>query len=197
METDKGKEGQAPGWRYPAIFIGLVIVNTLLAAFGEIYNPVAPGVSGFYIAVAFMIAFGLWFGGWGVVAAYLGCILGSGLAMGIPPSVNLYWSLADLWQVLIPLAAFRAFRADTGLRSRRDLGIFLAFGWFLNNLAGAAWGSVTLATGGVVPWEEVPGLLWSWFLGNLVVTILIAPALLYFLTPRLRDAGLLVKGTWS
>jgi len=55
-----------------AIFIGLVIVNTLLAAFGEISTKVAPGVSAFYIAVAFMIAFALWFGGWGVLAAYIG-----------------------------------------------------------------------------------------------------------------------------
>jgi hypothetical protein len=180
-----------------AIFIGLVIATTLLAAFGEITTGVAPGVSSFYIAVTFMIAFALWFGGWGVLAAYLGCILGAGVVGGVPPVVNLTWSLADVWQVLIPLAAFRSFRADIALPAWRDFGIFLAFGWFLNNLAGAAWGAATFALGGVIPWSAAAGVFWSWFLGNLAVTILITPLLLVLLTPRLRSAGLLVRGTWA
>jgi hypothetical protein len=180
-----------------AIFIGLVIVNTLLAAFGEISSPVAPGVSSFYIAVAFMIAFALWFGGWGILAAYLGCILGAGVVGGVPPVVNLYWSLADVWQVLIPLAAFRALRADIALPTWRDFGVFLAFGWFLNNLAGAAWGAASFALGGVIPWSGAAGLFWSWFIGNLVVTILITPLILVLFTSRLKGAGLLVKGTWA
>jgi hypothetical protein len=180
-----------------AIFIGLVIVNTLLAAFGEIITGVAPGVSSFYIAVAFMIAFALWFGGWGVLAASTGGVIGAGAVGGVPPVVNLSWSLADVWQVLIPLAAFRAFHADIGLRTRRDFGVFLAFGWFLNNLAGAAWGAASFALGGVVPWTGAAGVFWSWFLGNLAVTILITPLLLVLLTPRLGKAGILVKGTWA
>jgi hypothetical protein len=190
MDTNVRKE-------HIAIFIGLVIVNTLLAAFGEITTTVAPGVSAFYIAVAFMIAFALWFGGWGVLAAYLGCFIGAGLTGGVPPAVNLYWSLADVWQVLIPLAAFRALHADIGLSNARDFGIFLAFGWFLNNLAGAAWGAGTLAMGGVIPWAGVQATFTSWFMGNLLVTILITPPLLVLLTPGLRRAGLLVKGTWA
>jgi hypothetical protein len=180
-----------------AIFVGLVIVNTLLAAFGEISTEVAPGVSAFYIAVAFMIAFALWFGGWGVLAAYIGCILGAGVTGGVPAVVNLSWSLADVWQVLIPLAAFRAFGADVGLGTRRDLVVFMVFGWFLNNLVGAAWGAATLALGGVIPWAGVEATFTSWFIGNLVVTILITPALLILVTPRLREAGLVVKGIWA
>lgn len=49
-----------------------------------------------YTAAAFMIAFALWFGGWGVLAAYIGCFIGTGMLMGLPVEVNLYWSLADL-----------------------------------------------------------------------------------------------------
>jgi hypothetical protein len=180
-----------------ALFAVLVVVNALLAAFGEITTGVAPGISSFYIAVAFMIAFALWFGGWGVLAAYLGCVIGAGVTGGVPAGVNLVWSLADVWQVLIPFVAFRVFRADIALPTWRDFGIFLAFGWFLNNLAGAAWGVASFAIGGVIPWSAAAGLFRSWFIGNLIVTILITPPLLVFLTPRLREAGLLVKGTWS
>ncbi|RJS78776.1 hypothetical protein CW713_09050 [Methanophagales archaeon] len=59
---------------------------------------------------------------------------------GVPLNINLYWSLANLWQVLIPLIAFKRFDADIGLRTRRDFLIFLIFGWLLNNLVGASWG---------------------------------------------------------
>jgi hypothetical protein len=184
-------------WEHIIIFLGLVIADTLLAAFGEVSTPVAPGVSSFYIAVGFMIPLALWFGGWGVLAAYLGCVLGAGVVGGVPPAVNLYWSLADVWQVLIPLAAFRAFHADIALGTKRDLGVFLVFGWFLNNLAGAAWGAASFALGGVIPWSGAAAVFWSWFLGNLVVTILFAPILLIILTPVLRERGLLVKGAWA
>jgi len=44
-----------------------------LAAFGVITYPIALVVSGLYFSVAFIIAFALWFGGWGVIAAYVGC----------------------------------------------------------------------------------------------------------------------------
>ena len=75
-----------------------------------------------------MIAFTLWFGVWGAVAAYVGCVIGAGIPAGLPLSVNLYWSLADLWQVLIPLIAFALLKADVGLRTKRDFAVFLTFG---------------------------------------------------------------------
>jgi tetratricopeptide (TPR) repeat protein len=52
----------------------LIIINTLLARFAVIALPSAgiPGVSVLYIGVAFMIVFGLWFGGYGAIAAYRG-----------------------------------------------------------------------------------------------------------------------------
>ncbi|HMA05989.1 MAG TPA: hypothetical protein VKO45_08705 [Methanomicrobiales archaeon] len=195
MEAVRGETGQAG--RRLAVFVAIVIANTLLSAFAVVGAGIAPGIASFYLAVGFMIAFALWFGGWGVLAAYLGCILGAGLVAGVPGWLNPVWSLADLWQVLIPLAAFRAFHADVGLSTRRDFGIFLAFGWFANNLAGAAWGSVTLALGGVIPWGGVEAAFVSWLAGNLFMTMIITTLLLVFVTPRVREAGILVTGTWA
>lgn len=48
-----------------------------MTAFGEIHYSKEAGGVGLYFAVAFMIAFALWFGGWGVIAAYVGCFIGS------------------------------------------------------------------------------------------------------------------------
>ena len=193
---EEGKERSLS--TYLVILAGITIVNALLARFGLIARPIGPGSSGLYFAVAFMIAFALWFGGWGVLAAYLGGIIGAGWVGGIPLGVNLYWSLADVWQVLIPLAAFKAFDADVGLRTRRDFLIFLCFGWLLNNAVGAGWGATMLAVGGLVSsWNDVPGIFSGWLIGNLIVTILITPLLLRFLTPHIRNAGVYVKGYWA
>jgi len=177
------------------ILIILIVINSLVARFGVIAYKVGPGVSALYLSVAFMIAFTLWFGAWGMIAAYLGCAIGAGLGY-VPLGVNLYWSLADLWQVLIPILAFKTLHADIGLRTKRDFFIFIVFGWILNNLIGAAWGTSSLAIGGITTWEKVPGMFMGWFVGNLIVTIAITPILLRYITPNFKKAGILVKKYW-
>jgi len=182
-------------YKYIIIFVIASVINALLARFADVNFPSAPVVSNLYFAVAFMIAFTLWFGAWGAIAAYLGCIIGSGLSF-VPFSVNLYWSLADLWQVLIPLVAFKGFHADIGLKTKRDFFIYLIFGWLLNCLAGAIWGSTMLAVGGVYGWSEVAKTFISWFVGDLIVVIVITTLLLRYVTGYIIKSGLYVNNYW-
>lgn len=132
-----------------------------------------------------------------MIAAYVGCLIGADLLGGMPLDLNLYWSLADVWQVLRPLAAFKAFDADVGLRTRRDFLVSLIFGWLLNNLVGAGLDASMLAIGGIASWNDVSGIFTGWLIGNLIVTIAITPVLLRDLTPRIQKAGLLVKQYWD
>ena len=111
--------------------------------------------------------------------------------------VNLYWSLADLWQVLIPLLACRYLRVDPALTSRRDLGIVLLFGVILNNLCGALWGSLSLALGGIIPWSGVGSAFYAWWLGNCIVCLVLLPLFLYIFTPVMRKHELFVKDYWN
>jgi len=182
---------------YLLVLIIISVINTFLAHFGELPYRVVPGGPGLYFAAAFMIVFTLWFGGWGVIAAYIGCYIGAGMFAGIPYKVNLYWSLADVWQVLIPLIAFKKLKADINLKTKRDFVIFLAFGLILNNIAGAVWGATTLAIGGVTSWNNVPPIFLDWFTGNLIVTILITPLLLRYATRYIQKVGLYVVKYWS
>jgi hypothetical protein len=168
------------------VFVLVTMLDLLLARFAVIAGP-SPGVATIYFAVAFMIASTLWFGASGAIAAYIGCFI-AGILSGIPANVSLYWSLADLWQVLIPLAAFRKLNADVSLRTKRDFLVFLVFCCVLNNLAGASWGSATLAIGHLIRWNEVIDTLVSWFASNLVVTVSISSLLLRSLTPHVRRA---------
>jgi len=180
-----------------ALFFLLVCSNVLVAKYVVFSFSIAPGVSLFYTVVALMIVTTLWFGMYGAVAAYAGCYIGAGILSGLPPDVSLYWSLADFWQVLIPLIAFRVLKADPSLRSTRDLGILVVFGIILNNVAGALWGSVTLAVPGIIQWAAVPSVFFGWLIGNLVVCIVLVPLALYFLTPMVRDHQLFIRHYWD
>ncbi|MCX6691728.1 MAG: hypothetical protein NTW33_06655 [Methanoregula sp.] len=101
-----------------------------------------------------MILFTLWFGGYGAVAAYVGTFIGAGVLSGMPPAVIWYWSLAGLWQVMIPLVALRMLNGDVRLGKRRDIIIFVIFGILVNNAFGALWGAVTLALGNEIAWAQ-------------------------------------------
>lgn len=180
--------------RYFGIFLGITAINTILAMAGILSFQVGPGISALYIAVAFEIAFALWFGMYGAIAAYCGAVISGFLTTGIPLPLDLVWSLSNLWQVLIPLLAFYLLKADISLKSSRDIGIFLAFGLILNNLAGAIWGTGILALAGSVAEGNVPSWLAAWFLGNGIVTLVITPILLRYGTPVLRRKGLLIPG---
>jgi hypothetical protein len=184
-----------PLYVYLIILVLASLLNTLLSRFAVLAWEIAPGVSALYFAVAFMIPLALWFGAWGAIAAYIGCVAGAGLT-GMTLTVNLYWSLADLWQVLIPLLAFKISHTDPGLNTRNGLLYFLVFGWLLNNLAGAVWGSTMLAVGGVIEWDGVLKAFAGWFGGNLIVTIILTPALLRYATPFVLKTGFYVDNYW-
>ncbi len=193
------KTAHKPTYSFLVLTIGLIIINTLLARFAVLALPVAgvPGVSGLYIAVAFMILFALWFGGYGAIAAYAGCFIGAGVLSGIPAQVNWYWSLAGLWQVLIPLVAVRMLNADLALSKRRDILIFVIFGVLVNNAFGALWGTVTLAVGNIIAWAEVTPAFVAWCIGNIIVTAVIVPIALRYGTPHVRKTRIFVRNYWD
>jgi hypothetical protein len=144
-----------------------------------------------------MILFTLWFGGYGAIAAYVGCFIGSGVLAGIPINVTWYWSLSGLWQVLIPLVAFRMLNVDLTLAKRRDMMIFVIFGLVINNAFGALWGTVTLAIGNLIAWAEVTPAFSAWFIGNIIVTALIVPLALRYGTPHIQRTKIFVRNYWD
>src|SRR5208337_303128 len=195
------KNLKRPTYSLLFLVIGLILINTLLAWFSlqvsHFISPSLPtGVAAIYIAAAFMLIFALWFGMYGAIAAYVGCFFGSGLLAGMPANVAIYFSLANLWQVLIPLAAFRIFDVSVGIESRRDLFHLVLFGVILNNIIGAAWGSAALAIGGIIAWSQVGSEFTSWLVGNALITIIIVPLVLHYCTSRVGKSKVFVKNYW-
>jgi len=198
------KKDREPTYSFEILTLVLIVVDTVLAALSISILPgkdasgaSIPGVSVIYVAVAFMILFTLWFGAYGAIAAYAGTLIGGGILHAIPPGVAVFWSLAGLLQVLIPLVAFRAFDVDPALGNRRDWTYLLLFGVLINNIVGAAWGSITLAIGGVIQNGDIAGVMSAWLLGNIIVTLIILPIALTRLTPRVERSKLFVRHYWD
>ena len=189
-----------PTYSFLILVIGLIFLDTFLAwislLFSKIISPGLPaGVAVIYIAAAFMLLFTLWFGLYGAIAAYFGCLFSS-LLWGMPPTVALYFSLADLWMVLIPLAAFRIFEVNVGMESTRDLFHLVLFGTILNNVVAAAWGAVSLAAGGQILWSNLMSAFVPWVIGNIIIILLIVPLALSRLTPRVEKSKVFVRNFW-
>ena len=195
------KTAHEPTYSFVILTLVLIVVNTLIAWLCRIALPAdVGGVSRLYVAVAFMILFTLWFGAYGAIAAYAGTLIGSGLLSSnpaIPPDVAIYWSIAGLLQVLIPLIALRTFEVDLSLENRRDWTLLLLFGVLINNVAGAAWGAYTLALGNVIQSSQIGSTFMLWLIGNIIVTIILVPLGLKFLTPKVRRSKLFVKYYWD
>jgi len=194
-----------PTYSFLILVIGLICLDTFLAWISILVSNVIAkmtglslptGVSVLYIAAAFMLIFTLWFGMYGAIAAYLGCFFGSGLLWGMPVSVALYFSLANLWMVLIPLVAFRIFEVNVGMESTRDLFHLVLFGTILNNVVGAAWGSVSLAAGGQIEWSGLMSAFVPWIIGNIIVILLIVPLVLGRYTQKVEKSKVYVKNYW-
>jgi hypothetical protein len=113
LETSGAESKSGVTWRQPVVCIIATIICTALAIWAVIEAPVepAPGVSGLYVAAAVFVPLALWFGVWGVLAGYLSCIV-MALYIGYTLEFALVWSLADLFEGLIPLLAFKALKVE-------------------------------------------------------------------------------------
>jgi hypothetical protein len=195
------KNVHEPTYSFVILTLVLIVVNTIIARLCVIALPGGVGgVSVLYVAVAFMILFTLWFGAYGAIAAYAGTLIGAGLLSSnpsIPAEVALYWSVAGLLQVLIPLIALRTLKVDLSLENRRDWTLLLLFGVLINNIVGAAWGAYTLALGNVIPSSQIGSTFTIWLIGNIIVTVLIVPLALRHITPKIQRSKLFVKYYWD
>ncbi|MFY9800035.1 MAG: hypothetical protein WAK10_02170 [Methanoregula sp.] len=191
-----------PMYSFVILTFVLILIDTLLAWLSVKLAPAgASGVSWIFIAVAFMILFTLWFGAYDAIAAYVGTLAGAGFFVSdqliLHPEVAIIWAIAGLLQVLIPLVAFRNFNVNLSLGNRRDWTFFLLFGVLINNIVGAAWGTLTLNFGNIMKTGDVAGIFSTWCIGNCIMTILIIPLSLRYLTPKIRKSKLFVKYYWE
>ncbi|HWQ66655.1 MAG TPA: hypothetical protein VN372_07275 [Methanospirillum sp.] len=193
MNSASGTEPVHPAVLF-ILFLFMVLGVAITARYAGIEFPWFAGVNAFFIAAVVMILSALWFGGWGVLAMYTGLVLSGYFLEGYQIGFILPFILADLWQAAIPLVAFRELSADPGLRSRRDIAIFLLFGVIGGPLAGAVWGVHWLASGGYIPAGMYHQAIGTWFFSNAIPILLFATPILWLGTEYVRRSELYIAG---
>jgi integral membrane sensor domain MASE1 len=192
------RQKQEPTYSFVILTLVLILINTALAWISvTFFRTGTSGVAYVYIAVAFMILFTLWFGLYGAIAAYVGALLGGVLttpSLLLRPEIAAVWAVAGLLQVVIPLVAVRKFEVDLTLPEKRDWTIIILFAVLINNLAGAVWGAFTLSLAGPVNFTTVFS---TWLVSNVIVTLVLVPLALRFLTERVSRSKLFVKQYWD
>lgn len=172
----------------------LTLITILLSVPGKVFN-LSQKNPAFFIAIAFMVAFGIWYGWKGILATYLGCffallIIATMMALpSIPYLWALVFSLADAIEVAIPALAFWYFKANPDIRRIKDLTIYLIFGLILNTLVGAFVGTMIVFSSGMNKTPDMVAYLASWAGGDMILIFLITSLLLSFGTPYLRAKG--------
>jgi hypothetical protein len=121
---------------------------------------------------------GIWFGAWGVLAAYIGNTV-SCLA-AFPLTLAAAQSVSTVFQALIPAWAFRRFKANPGLKTSRDSTIFMIWA---NVIAGFVSTLIGPTVWYLFKWVPTTDSLFyilmpGWFISNLIITPLIAIPLL-------------------
>jgi integral membrane sensor domain MASE1 len=180
-------------------------VYTILSWLGVIALPVGiVSVSSLFVAIGFGIPFAIWFGGWGLVIGYIGSFIGAGILAGTPVLLTIPFALVDCIQFGIPLLAYRTLAARFGLHplgkdvyTVKGFLFFLVFAVILPNGLGALYGLGVLYLGGLVPGDAFWLGVIAWWIGNMIVTIIIAPILLRVLTPVIERYGLATYGIIS
>ncbi|NOZ72301.1 MAG: hypothetical protein GXP38_10370 [Chloroflexi bacterium] len=174
----------------------LIGIGFVVGAFGSISFPLGFGVNFFWTGIAVQQVGAIWFGAWGILAGIIFPFFSNAIA-GTPFYVSLAYIPANLVQAFLPAWAFRHFKLDPRMRSKRDYVIL-----FLAMIASSAFGAlysplVVLKGFGLLTADSLPLFVWGWFGGNVVAGIVFNFILLKALSGVVIRTTAFVKEWWS
>jgi hypothetical protein len=185
-----------------ALFAIQMAVVILLSWLGAIATPVVgPGIGFLYWAYPFFVVFTLWWGIWGILGAWVGAFIGSGLLTGLPVLPALGFSIGDLIPALLIFLLYRGYLRKHGvdplgrdiLKSKKSAFWFAVWVMGITNIFGGLWGVWILVILGFVPANAYLLGAGLWILGDAIV-LLIAPFLSKYVTPVVERFGLINSG---
>ena len=97
---------------------------------------------------------------------------------GVPVLASVMAFAGHLCEALVGRHFFRRFQLEPSLESSRDVLRFTLFVALLPPMLSAVVGSFGMAMAGANPWEEIPGMWLSWWLGDATGIMVITPLLL-------------------
>lgn len=174
----------------------LIGIGFVVGAFGSISFPLGFGVNFFWTGIAVQQVGAIWFGGWGVLAGAIFPFFSNAIA-GTPFYVSLAYIPANAVQAFLPAWAFRYFKADPRLKSRRDYLILLA-AMVISSGFGALWSPLVVLRGfGLLTTDSLPLFIWGWFGGNVLAGLVFNFILLKALSAVVIRTPAFVKKWWA
>lgn len=174
----------------------LIGIGFVVGAFGSISFPLGFGVNFFWPGIAIQQVGATWFGAWGAIAASIFPFFSNAIA-GTPFYVSLAYIPSNFVQAFLPAWAFRKFKLDPRLKSRRDY-IILLLAMVVSDLFGALWSTlVVLRSFGLLTTGSIPLFIWGWFGGNLIAGIVFNFILLKALSGVVIRTAAFVKKWWA
>jgi hypothetical protein len=177
------------------ILVGVIAgLTALLDYIGVVGFPVGIfGVSAFYIGFAFYTGFAIWFGVWGLIAMYIGLLIGA-LLTGMFSAVTFILALGNVLGAAVPMVAFKMFNLDESLRKTKDYIAYIMSSTIAQSIIAAGWVLTGFAIVGIMPAETAKIAFTGWIIGDILVSILIGIPLLKFVTPVIKKTSLYKKG---
>ncbi|PIN89043.1 hypothetical protein COU60_05200 [Candidatus Pacearchaeota archaeon CG10_big_fil_rev_8_21_14_0_10_34_76] len=170
------------------VIAGLVAV---LDYIGVVGFPIGVfGVSAFYIGAAFYTAFAIWFRIKGLLAIYIGLLIGS-LFSGTFTIFAFILALGNVFGAAIPALFFNKLGFNPELKRFRDYVAFVISATILQNIISATWVLTGFYLVGIMPAEAAFLASAGWIGGGIIVSLVIGIPLLKFTTPVIKKTTLI------
>ncbi len=162
-----------------AVWAGVIAVLQTLSMLGFAISAIIVSLN---IAVSLYVVSGLWFGVWGIIGSCIGMIIGN-LIGGMPLSIVLLFQISTIFEVALPMWAFRKFKCDPRCRDFKSIMVFLAFAAVINSAVGSLWSGWYVILGQTAPDMWLYAVLPSWFGGEAIGRAVIGLLCMWVLTP--------------
>ena len=163
------------------------------------------GIGALYFASIFYAVSTYFFGGWGLIASFIGTVLGAGILQGIPLLFAIPFGLANVLEPLVPFILIRSIGQKLGidplgsniLARPRNVILFITFGAFLPPLISGIWGSWILTLAGLVPRNAFWPAVASWAIGAAALLALFVPFICKSISIIVKKKDIACHGIWS
>ncbi len=165
-----------------AVWAGIIAVLQIISILGFSISAVILSLS---IAVSLYAVAGLWFGVWGILGSCVGMIIGNSIG-GLPVSMVLLFQLATIFEIAVPMLAFRYFAADPKLRDLRSWVIWILSASVIASGISSIFSAWTVILGQAAPEFWLYAILPGWFGSSAIGRAVLGGLALVVLTPFIQ-----------
>lgn len=165
-----------------AVWAGIIAVLQVISMLGFSISAVIVSLN---IAVSLYVVGGLWFGVWGILGSMVGMIIGNTIG-GLPISIVLLFQLATIFEISVPMFAFRIFKADPRLRDVKSWIVFLISTSIISSGISSIFSAWYVVLGQAAPEFWLYAILPGWFLGSAIGRAVLGGLALVLLTPFIQ-----------